>query len=124
LFFFVLFANSIQYVFHGQDFGDNTNWHYIHEALTKYKKLNSRIESIMRVVPVSFEQEGASMLVHVKNLFDHEDNLIAINPKYEGLISALKGAVSTEYKLNKQESVFSDLTDAFSLAAKYFKLEK
>jgi hypothetical protein len=73
---------------------------------------------------IPFSQEGAPMLVHCTNLLDHEDNLIAINPKYEELISALKGAVSTEYKLNKQESVFSDLTDAFRLAAKYFRLEK
>jgi hypothetical protein len=107
-----------------QDFGENTNWQYIHDTLNKYKKMNSRIENVMRVVPVSFSQEGPSMLVHVKNLLDHEDNLIIINPKHEELISALKGAVSTEYKLNKQESVFSDLTDAFRLAAKYFKLEK
>jgi hypothetical protein len=107
-----------------QDLGDNTSWEYIHDTLNKYRRSRSRIESVMKVVPVSFREEGASMLVHVKNLLDHEDNLIAINPKYEELISALKGAVSTEYRLDKKESVFSDLTDAFRLAAKYFRLEK
>jgi hypothetical protein len=32
----------------------------------------------MRVIPVSFGQEGPSMLVHIKNLLDHPDELIAI----------------------------------------------
>jgi hypothetical protein len=108
-----------------EDFGDNTNWHYIHETLLKYRKMKTaRVEDVMRVVPVSFAQDGASMLVHVKNILDHEDSIIAISPKYIELISALKGAVSVEYKLSKTESVFSDLTDAFRLACKYFRLEK
>jgi hypothetical protein len=108
-----------------EDFGDNTNWQYIHDTLNKYKKMKSaRIEDVMRVIPVSFSQDGASMLVHVKNLLDHEDNLVAINEKYTQLIAALKGAVSIEYKLDKSESPLHDLTDAFKLACKYFKLEK
>jgi hypothetical protein len=44
-------------------------------------------------------------LVHVKNLL--EDHIIAINPKYTQLITALKGAVSVEYKLDKSESPFN-----------------
>jgi hypothetical protein len=62
---------------------------------------------VMKVIPVSFDQEGASMLVHVKNLLEHEDHIIAINPKYTQLITALKGAVSVEYKLDKSESPFN-----------------
>jgi len=79
---------------------DNADWHYIHETIARYKKMNSRFENIMRVIPVSFGQEGASMLIHVKNILDHEDNLVAINPKYTQLVTALKGAVSVEYKLD------------------------
>jgi hypothetical protein len=107
------------------DMGDSTDWQYIHDTLLKYKKMKSaRVESVMKVVPVSFREEGASMLVHVKNLLDHEDGLIAINEKYTPLIVALKGAVSVEYKLSKSESPLNDLTDAFRLACKYFHLEK
>jgi hypothetical protein len=111
-----------------QDFGDNTNWEYIHETLNKYRHSKSRIEgSGMKVIPVSFGIEGASMLVHVKNLLDHEDSLVVINPKYTELITVLKGAKSSEsspYHLDKKESPMHDLTDAFRLAAKYFRLEK
>ena len=79
---------------------------------------------MMKVIPVSFTKEGASMLVHVKNLLESENNIIAINPKYIHLITALKGAVSVDYKLDKSESPLNDLTDAFRLACKYFQLEK
>jgi hypothetical protein len=77
-----------------------------HNTLVRYKELHSRVEQVMKVIPVSFDQEGASMLVHVKNLLEHEDR-IAINPKYTQLITALKGAVSVEYKLDKSESPFN-----------------
>jgi hypothetical protein len=108
-----------------QDFGDNTNWNYIHDQLKHYKDMNLRIEeSSMKVIPVSFREEGASMLSHCKNLLEHEDNLIAINPKYTELIEALKGAQSIEYRLDKKNSPFPDLIDDIRLAAKYFYLVK
>jgi hypothetical protein len=88
-----------------QDFGDNTNRQRTHNTLKSYKELHSRVEQVLKVIPVSFDQEGASMLVHVKNLL--EDHIIAINPKYTQLITALKGAVSVEYKLDKSESPFN-----------------
>ena len=107
-----------------QDLGEISNWQYIHEKLAWAKKTNSKIENYMKVIPVSFSQEGAKMLVHCRNILDHEDNLIAINPKWDKLITALRGAVSQEYKLVKTESPYSDLTDAFRLALKYFTLER
>jgi hypothetical protein len=33
-----------------------------------------RVETAMKVIPVSFGQEGASMLVHCESLLEHEDN--------------------------------------------------
>jgi hypothetical protein len=108
-----------------QELGDNTNWQIIHDTLKRYRDMNLRIErSDMKVIPVSFREEGASMLTHCKNLLEHEDSIIAINPKYEELITSLRGAVAQEYKLNKTETPYSDLMDAFRLAAKYFHLEK
>jgi hypothetical protein len=107
------------------DFGENSDWNYNHELIARYRKMpGSRVESVMKVVPVSFTVDGASMLVHCKNLLEHEDGLIAINEKYTQLITALKGAVSVDFKLDKSESPLNDLTDAFRLAMKYFRLEK
>ena len=98
--------------------GDNTDWQYIHDTLASYKKMNLRVETVMKVIPVSFAQEGPSMLTHCKNLLEHEDNVIAINPKYTELITALKGAVSVDYRLDKKESPLNDLTDGFRLGSK------
>ncbi len=107
-----------------EELGENSNWQYIRDKIAHCRKNKLRIENYMKVIPVSFGQEGPSMLVHCRNLLDHEDNLIAINPKWEKLITALKGAVATEYRLEKSESPFNDLTDAFRLAAKFFTIER
>jgi hypothetical protein len=108
-----------------QELGDDTNWQRIHDTLKRYRDMNLRIEdSSMKCIPVSFSQEGASMLTHCKNLLEHEESIIAINPKYEALITSLRGGKAQEYKLNKTETPYSDLMDAFRLAAKYFRLEK
>jgi hypothetical protein len=108
-----------------QEIGDDTNWQRIHDTLKRYRDMNLRIEdSSMKVIPVSFGQEGPSMLTHCKNLLENEDSIISISPKYEELITSLRGAIAQEYKLNKTETPFSDLMDASRLACKYFKLEK
>jgi hypothetical protein len=64
------------------------------------------------------------MLSHCKNLVENEDSLIAINPEYDKMIASLKGAIAQEYKLNKAETPYPDLVDAFRLACKFFELKK
>jgi hypothetical protein len=105
-----------------QELGEDSNWHRIHETMARSRREGLNISNMMRVVPISFAQEGPSMLAHCKNLLEHEDNLIAINP--DKLVTALRGAVAKECKLDKQESPFNDLTDSFRLACKFFSLEK
>jgi hypothetical protein len=102
----------------------NSNWHYIHDKIAWAKKNNLDISSYMKVVPVSFAQEGPSMLVHCKSLLENEDSLVAINSQYDKLITGLRGAVAVEYKLNKNETPYPDLVDAQRLAMKFFKLRK
>ena len=87
--------------------------------------MNLRIEdSIMKVIPVSFSQEGASMLSHCKNLLEFDTSIVAIRRKHDKLITSLRGAMAQEYKLNKTETPYPDLLDAFRLACKYFRMEK
>jgi hypothetical protein len=57
-----------------QDFGENTNWHYIPDTIKHYIQIRLRVETSMKVIPVSFGQKGASMLVHCENPLEHEDN--------------------------------------------------
>ena len=107
-----------------QELGEDSNWSRVHEKILHCRKEGLNLSDYMRVVPVSFAQEGASMLTHCKNLLEHEDNLVAINPQFDKLITALRGAMAKEYKLDKNESPFNDLTDSFRLACKFFSLEK
>jgi hypothetical protein len=107
-----------------QELGENTNWHYIHEKIAWFKKLGLDIADYMQVVPLSFAVEGVSMLAHCKNLLEHEDNLIAINPKWEKLVTALKSCTALEYKMDKDQTSHSDVLDAYRLATKFFTLNK
>jgi hypothetical protein len=107
-----------------QELGEDPNWQYIHEKIAWAKKNRLNISNYMQTVPVSFAQEGASMLSHCKNLLENDDSLVAINSKWDKLISGLKGAIAQEYKLNKTETPYSDLVDAFRLACKFFQLKR
>jgi hypothetical protein len=43
-------------------------------------------------------------------------SLIAIDKRFDKLLTGLRTAVANEYKLDKEVSSFNDLTDAFRLA--------
>jgi hypothetical protein len=92
----------------GSLLGEDSNWHHIHEKIAHCRKEGFDISKYMRVVPVSFAQEGPSMLTRCKNHLEHEENLIAIHPQFGKLVAALRGVVAKEYKLDKQESPYND----------------
>jgi hypothetical protein len=107
-----------------QELGEDSDWHRIHDKLAWARKEGLDVSRYMLVVPVSFSQEGPALLVHAKNLLEHEDNLVAIHEQWTDLIAALRGAIAREYQLDKSQSPNNDLTDAFRLACKFFRLEK
>jgi hypothetical protein len=81
----------------------------------------------MIVVPVPFSVEGAHMLQHAKWLMEETEDgssLIAIDKRFDKLLTGLRTAVANEYKLDKEVSSFNDLTDAFRLALTFFKRSK
>jgi hypothetical protein len=45
----------------------------------------------MIIVPVSFSVDGSKLLIHLKTLLEHPDNMLAIHPRYDilELISCL-----------------------------------
>jgi hypothetical protein len=106
------------------EMGENSNWQYIHEKLSWAKKNRLRIENYMKVVPVSFAVDGGTMLVHCKNLLESDDNLVAINPKFDKLIEGLRTCTAVEYKVDKQNMMYSDVFDSFRLASKFFGLKR
>ena len=97
--------------------------------ITDCKKYNLHIEDRMIIVPVPFSVEGAHMLQHAKWLMEETDedgsSLIAIHKeRFDKLITALRTAVANEYKLDKTETSFSDLLDAFGLSLTFYKRSK
>jgi hypothetical protein len=52
---------------------------------------------------------GAKMLQHSKSLLENPYNLIAISPKFNKLVTALRTTVANEYKLDKEQSSYHDI---------------
>jgi hypothetical protein len=89
------------------------------------KKYNLDIEDRMVVVPVPFSTEGTQMLQHAKSLLEDENNLVVINPtRFHKLVTALRTAVANEYKLDKEQTSFEDILDAFRLALIFYKYDE
>jgi hypothetical protein len=76
----------------------------------------------MRILPVGFGSEGREMLAHCNFLVGGYH--VAINPKFTKLITSMRTAVATEYKLDKEMTAYDDLFDAFRLMLFYFRVPK
>jgi hypothetical protein len=75
----------------------------------------------MDVVPVNFSMEHKSMLGNVKMLMERDGGYVAINPKFDKLITALRTAVEKgEDALDKEITSYNDVFDAFRLAMKMY----
>jgi hypothetical protein len=68
------------------------------------------------------------MLQHTKWLLDERDedgsSLITIHPSFDKLLTALRTAVANEYRLDKTETSFNDVLDAFRLSLTLYKRAK
>ena len=92
-----------------REFGERYDERYVKETITYAKKYNLNIEDQMFIVPVPFSVEGAHMLQHAKWLLEETEvdgsSLIAIHPTFEKLLTSLRTAVATEYKLRKRKQL-------------------
>jgi hypothetical protein len=108
-----------------QQVGDIARWEYINEKILYCKKNNLDLARYMTVVPVPFSTEGKNMIMHTKELLEFETPLIAINPKFDKLITSLRTAISDDLgKLDKEQTSYHNVLDAFRLALKGVKLVK
>jgi hypothetical protein len=88
-----------------------------HLAKIRRKKLGHPIYH-MDVLPVSFNSEHTEMLLHTKLLLDRER--LAIHPRFNKLLVALRTAVARDGILDKQTTAHDDLFDSLRLSLKYF----
>jgi hypothetical protein len=68
-------------------------------------------------------QEHKPMLGHCKLILENEPTKIAINPKFEKLITALRTAVDNDGTLDKESTNYNDIFDAFRLALKFYHFQ-
>lgn len=73
----------------------------------------------MRVQPVNFATRHKGMLGHSKLLL--EEGYIAINEKFDKLITSLRTAVAVENTLDKEATSYNDIFDSFRLALEYYQ---
>jgi hypothetical protein len=78
----------------------------------------------MDVVPVSFSTEHKSMLGNCKMFLEREGGYIAINPKFDKLITSLRTAVENDGMLDKEATSYDDVFDAFRLAMHFYRLSE
>ena len=103
---------------------ERSDWKYIQEKVQICKKKNLDIAQYMTVVPIVFNTENINfMSSHSKRLLDDTRGFIRINPKFSKLITALRGAIFNEYKLDKEESPHNDLTDCYMMLNTFFKFK-
>jgi hypothetical protein len=111
-----------------REFGENYNDQWVRDQIAECRKYNLHIEDRMFVVPVPFSVEGAKMLQHTKWLLEEKDedgsSLIAIHSTFDKLLTSLRTAVANEYRLDKTETSFNDVLDAFRLSLTFYKRAK
>jgi hypothetical protein len=101
--------------------GEPDSEQYVFEKLAYYKKNNMNPALYMKVVVVPFSTSGGKMLQHTKSLLEDKDNLVAINSKFDKLLTSLRTAVSNDlFKLDKEATNYHDILDAFRLSLQLY----
>jgi hypothetical protein len=75
----------------------------------------------MFVIPVAFSREHKYMLVHCKEMMEYQNGSMAIHPRFNKLITALRTAVENgEGMLDEEATSYDDLFDAFRLSSQFW----
>ena len=98
-----------------------TSEQYVFDKLAYYKKNRINPANYMKVIPIPFSTSGAKMLQHTKSLLEDKDNLVAIDKRFDKLLTALRTAVANEYKLDKDATSYHDILDAFRLSLQLYQ---
>lgn len=105
--------------------GETTRWEYINDKILYCKAHNLDLARYMTVIPVPFNTNAKDMLMHAKELLEYERPLIAINSKFDKLITSLRTAISDDLgKLDKEQTSYDNVLDAFRLGLKGIKIVK
>jgi|Kansoi200Nextera_1026148.scaffolds.fasta_scaffold17195_1 hypothetical protein len=88
---------------------ENLHWRKVEDVSTHNNK----------IMPVAFQNTHKEMLSHL--LLIASKGLLAINPKYDKLITSLRTAWAEEFNLKKDVTSYDDLFDALRLGLISYK---
>jgi hypothetical protein len=113
------FIRSLKY-----QLGENVDYE---QEIDHYKKSYHDIYNLdflmgnMFVVPVHFAKEHKRMLTHTKKVLEYNGGSIAINPRFDKLITSLRTAVENgEGILDKEMTSYDDIFDAFRMSLQFY----
>lgn len=103
--------------------GEDSHWKRVKQKMDECKTKNYLIEKRMIVVPIIFTTESKLfMSSHLQQLLDDSRGLVSINPKFDKLITSLKGAVFDDRgMLDKEASPNNDWLDSLMMLATFIK---
>ena len=88
---------------------------------SNYETVKKEHWRYMKVQPVNFATRHKAMLAHSKLLL--EKGYIAINEKFDKLVTSLRTAVAVENTLDKEATSYNDVYDSFRLALEYYQVK-
>jgi hypothetical protein len=96
------------------------------KVIAKYRSegLGNNWTEYMKIVPVNFAKDHKQMIGHAKMILESEGGLIAINPKFDKLITSLRTAVDNDGSLDKEATSYNDTFDSFRLALKFYAFQE
>jgi hypothetical protein len=99
------------------------HWAQVKERINECNIRNIPIEKRMTVIPIIFNTESKlKMAAHTQQLLDDSRNLVSISPRFDKLITSMKGAVFDDRgMLDKRSSPSNDTLDAFMMLAQFIK---
>ena len=103
--------------------GEDSYWPRVKAKMDECKTKNYTLEKRMIVVPMIFTTESKLfMSQHLQQLLDDSRQLVTINPKFDKLITSMKGAVfDNRGMLDKEASPNNDWLDSFMMLATFIK---
>ena len=110
-----------------KEFGEPYNQQYINDQRIECRKYNLHLEDRMIIVPVPFSLKGLICYNTLHGYWKKQKKTGELNcnpPFFEKLLTSLRTAVANEYKLDKEQTSYNDILDAFRLALQFYKRSK
>lgn len=82
---------------------------------------NDASPELMKIIPVNFNTEHKNMLSNLHAVVSK--GYLAIDPKYDKLLTSLRTAYANELTLDKNQTSYDDLLDALRLSLKGYQIK-